>query len=638
MADTKTYTSNYNLEKPGQDDFYDVAIFNANADKIDTELKAAATRDTTHKNAATLDHLDNSVTDAKIGNRTINDTVTAAAGANTITNLFSMIGNMLKRITGKSNWWTPPATTLEAANTHITAATGAHAASAISCTATGDVSGTNVQAALTEIAAEKLALANSLASGAVYKYRDLAGYHSTSTTLTGAAKILLPMGWTSTTLILEIEGWNSAGTDKSNWKAIVSGFNNSGGSWQALAATLFPNCPFNSVRFGYDSAAGKCCVLLGTTSTAWDNVKITVKEVLAGNSSPSSYATDWGISVITTETGITNIAIAVIKTLATVEATAPAGYGLGGYGTQVSDANNALLSGWYWVVGYNSGGLNIPPETSNTSALIFVETLNSNNIKQTLFNRNQGTIYTRHCSNGSWLAWRQVAMMDQVAPTGYGIGTAATLAAADWNNYLTTGFYRGADLANAPAATTYYFVMVVRHDDNHVTQHAWSFAGGALGVMNVRTKSSGTWSGWKQIAMTDSPAFTGIATAVTAALGTNTNQIATTAFVQAALAAVNGKVVAFNLGASGGYVAWDFGLILQWGKYTNTSGNVIATVTLPINYTNSYVPFPGARGSNYYTGNSSAYADIVSLSQIKLVLDEDNGGPASDLFWFTIGF
>ncbi|TCL35658.1 hypothetical protein EV210_111124 [Anaerospora hongkongensis] len=122
MADTKTYTTNYNLEKPGQDDFYNVDVFNANADKIDAEMKAAATRDTTHKSAATLDHPDNSVTDAKIGNRTITDTVTAAAGADTPTNLWSKLGNMVKQITGKTTWWTPPATTLEAAKAHADAA------------------------------------------------------------------------------------------------------------------------------------------------------------------------------------------------------------------------------------------------------------------------------------------------------------------------------------------------------------------------------------------------------------------------------------------------------------------------------------------------------------------------------------
>lgn len=167
MADTKTYTTNYNLEKPGQDDFYNVDVFNANADKIDAEMKAAAGRDTTHKSAPVLDHPDNSVTDAKIGNRTITDTVTAAAGANTVTNLFGMIGNMIKRITGKTTWYTAPATTLEAANTHITATSSAHGATSANTAsaivqrdASGNFIANTITAALNGLAATATKLAN----------------------------------------------------------------------------------------------------------------------------------------------------------------------------------------------------------------------------------------------------------------------------------------------------------------------------------------------------------------------------------------------------------------------------------------------------------------------------------------------
>ena len=37
-----TLTKNYGLEKPEQTDFYDVDVFNSNADIIDEELKKAA--------------------------------------------------------------------------------------------------------------------------------------------------------------------------------------------------------------------------------------------------------------------------------------------------------------------------------------------------------------------------------------------------------------------------------------------------------------------------------------------------------------------------------------------------------------------------------------------------------------------
>lgn len=37
-----TFTENYNLEKPSQTDYYDVDVFNANANKIDAAMKANA--------------------------------------------------------------------------------------------------------------------------------------------------------------------------------------------------------------------------------------------------------------------------------------------------------------------------------------------------------------------------------------------------------------------------------------------------------------------------------------------------------------------------------------------------------------------------------------------------------------------
>ncbi|MGG1637230.1 hypothetical protein [Paenibacillus sp. NRS-1760] len=82
----------------------------------------------THRTAETLDHPDGSVTDAKIGNRTIDDMVAAAAGPDTPTRLWSKLANMVKAITGKDNWFTRPATTLEATSLHIAASTGIHGA------------------------------------------------------------------------------------------------------------------------------------------------------------------------------------------------------------------------------------------------------------------------------------------------------------------------------------------------------------------------------------------------------------------------------------------------------------------------------------------------------------------------------
>jgi hypothetical protein len=67
----------------------------------------------THNSAQTLDHPDNSVIDAKIGNRTITDTNVPITDTNSLTILLGNLGNTLKTITGKSNWKTAPDVTLQ---------------------------------------------------------------------------------------------------------------------------------------------------------------------------------------------------------------------------------------------------------------------------------------------------------------------------------------------------------------------------------------------------------------------------------------------------------------------------------------------------------------------------------------------
>jgi hypothetical protein len=53
-----------------------------------------------------------------------------------------------------------------------------------------------------------------------------------------------------------------------------------------------------------------------------------------------------------------------------------------------------------------------------------------------------------------------------------------------------------------------------------------------------RTQAGGAWAAWREVAPTDSPTFTGSPAAPTATVGANNTQIANTAFVQAAIAAL----------------------------------------------------------------------------------------------------
>jgi hypothetical protein len=59
--------------------------------------------------------------------------------------------------------------------------------------------------------------------------------------------------------------------------------------------------------------------------------------------------------------------------------------------------------------------------------------------------------------------------------------------------------------------------------------------GGTTEKAYVRTLVNSVWGTWKELAQTASPALTGTPTAPTASVGTNTTQIATTAFVAAAV-------------------------------------------------------------------------------------------------------
>ena len=66
-----------------------------------------------HKSAAVLDHPDNSVTDAKLGQRTVLTT------SGPLQILLTAIGNAVKAISGASTWNGTPATTLKDAKTHM---------------------------------------------------------------------------------------------------------------------------------------------------------------------------------------------------------------------------------------------------------------------------------------------------------------------------------------------------------------------------------------------------------------------------------------------------------------------------------------------------------------------------------------
>jgi hypothetical protein len=110
-------TTNYAFRKPDLTDNYAIGDQNANWDSADTQIKSAQT-------AAAAAVAAGAATDTVIGNRTIDDTVTPSTGPNTITNLFSMLGKMIKAITGETGWTILPVTSIKALFTSKGAANG----------------------------------------------------------------------------------------------------------------------------------------------------------------------------------------------------------------------------------------------------------------------------------------------------------------------------------------------------------------------------------------------------------------------------------------------------------------------------------------------------------------------------------
>ena len=112
----------------------------------------------------------------------------------------------------------------------------------------------------------------------------------------------------------------------------------------------------------------------------------------------------------------------------------------------------------------------------------------------------------------------------------YGANARATTFAVDANAIVKSGLYHLDSVAsNIPVVLGGTLVHTQHYNvDNYASQiyHVYSTTD-----IYKRTCNNGTWSQWEKIAVTASPAFTGTPTAPTAAAGTNTTQLATTAFV-----------------------------------------------------------------------------------------------------------
>lgn len=122
-----------------------------------------------------------------------------------------------------------------------------------------------------------------------------------------------------------------------------------------------------------------------------------------------------------------------------------------------------------------------------------------------------------------------------------------------------------------------------------------------------------------------SPPLTGTPTAPTAAVGTNTTQIATMAAIQAA------NVASLQ---PNGYVKLAGGLILQWGSFQSTL-DIPEVFTFP-------TPFPTFCASvvtNYTVANSTVQLPIIEVTPTYFTINRYDGVDGSPyFFFFAIGY
>ena len=128
-----------------------------------------------------------------------------------------------------------------------------------------------------------------------------------------------------------------------------------------------------------------------------------------------------------------------------------------------------------------------------------------------------------------------------------------------------------------------------------------------------------------------SPAFTGTPTAPTASKTTNNTQLATTAFVQALVGAVNnGGIVAQSLGQNG-YVKFANGLILQWG-HCDKSG----AFNFPISFNNIFAAY--ASWSTSAKGYRTYAINICEVTNAGASVKCDNSSIGVDsVAWLALG-
>lgn len=581
-----------------------------------------------HKNSAVIDHPDGSVTDAKIGNRTITDTTTAAATSSTLTAKLSQLGYMIKAVTGGAAWYTAPVATIVTLFGKFNTTTGhkhtggADDAPQIGTTGIADSAVTDAKIGTRMISDTTVADSGSgtltnLFGKMGYMIKGITGkanwYTSPSTTLETAN--------THMAATVGIHGATNANTANSIVQRDASG--------NFIAGTI------TAVLNGLAATATK----LATARTIALSGKIT--------------------GTATTFDGSGNIVIPVTAV------TADSCSGNAATATKLGTARTISLTGDVTGNGTfdGSGNLSIAATVMAGMPLGFTFSILANTPPAGCLAL-QGALVSRTAYPDLW-AWVQ-ANAPLITESAWQIQAAAqsSIGAYSLGDGSTTfrlpkivDFVRGSDATRMPGAWQMDAMQNVTGQfgakaagNNAATGPFYSLAisGGSsdssspgpelIGFDLSRAARTADETHPKSISMLWCVKAFGAAvnqgTVDLTALAADVASKVSQSFLTANLV-TNGNLKIPVKDQTTGAVK---NFIMQWGTYVNTSGSATAAITLPIEFPTAFlIPFACLRGSSYYTGNASCYADIISTSQIRVVIDENSGGPSNNIFWLAIG-
>lgn len=212
----------------------------------------------------------------------------------------------------------------------------------------------------------------------------------------------------------------------------------------------------------------------------------------------------------------------------------------------------------------------------------------------------------------------------------FGLGT--PIVTTNLNTLTGTGLFACGDVTGTPSASFLGWWVYQIDTGTGLWKNQTAWAQGAPTAQYVRSSVDGTtWGAWSLAVFANSPAFTGTPTAPTATVGTDTTQIATTAYVRGEFAASFAASFADN-----GYQKLPSGLIFQWGLSTSISGNGSVTVTLPIAFPNACVNANATLVGGASVADKDALIGSVSTTQI--VIRNNGSNSANTAYWFATGY